>query len=260
MIRQHALPFFKPLFFSLVFGLAAVGPAWSKETKQTLAVAVGWHKPPYVIGEVDSGFELELVKHLFKNSPYSVEFISVPFGRTPYMLNEQKADIGLTLNEFHDVDPSWLTEPYVVYQNAVMSLESRQYELTSLSDLRAYSVVAFQSAETVLGPEYAAIVKGREDYIELPDQHSQVILFLRGSVQLAVMDINIFHFLQRNLPGSFATIPVDMHHLFPKNPYSAGIPDATVREFFNQQLAIAIEDGNYQRLLDEFGIVDLLNN
>lgn len=231
----------------------------AEDKTSTLSVAVGWHKPPYVIGEVDSGFELELVKHLFRDTPYSIEFISVPFGRTPYMLNEQKADIGLTLNEFHDVDPAWLTKPYVVYQNAVMSLTANDYELTTLKDLKSYSVVAFQSAATVLGPEYASMVAGRDDYVELPDQHSQLILFLRGSVQLAVMDINIFHYLQRNLPGSFATISVDKHYLFPKNPYSAGIPDKQIRNLFNQQLSAAIEDGSYARLLNEFGIVDLLN-
>lgn len=249
-MRPFALTAF--LLFTLLFHL----PIAAKQ----VSVAVGKNKPPYVVQDGSSGFELELIKHFMHNEGHTVEFIFIPFGRTSYILNQGEADIGLTLNHYHDIDHSWLSDPYIAYQNFAISLIRNDVKVTSMADLQFHSVVAFQSATTVLGPEYKAMVIGRANYLELPDQENQVLLLLRGSVDIAVMDRNIFHFFKQHSPTYLRDEPIRYHRLFPKSIYSAGIADDELREAFNRQLKLAIEDGTYQMLIQQFGLVDLLHS
>lgn len=225
-----------------------------------VSIAVGKNKPPYVIQDGSSGFELELVKQFMHNEGHTVEFVFIPFGRTSYVLNQGEADIGLTLNHYHDIDHSWLSGPYIAYQNFAISLVKNDVKVTSMADLQFHSVVAFQSATTVLGPEYKAMVIGRANYLELPDQENQVMLLLRGSVDIAVMDRNIFHFFKQISPGYLRDEPVKYHRLFPKSIYSAGIADDELRAGFNRQLKRALEDGTYQALIEQFGLIDILHS
>ncbi|WP_100642581.1 substrate-binding periplasmic protein [Alteromonas facilis] len=222
-------------------------------------VAVGWHKPPYVIREANSGFELELTRYIMRKLGHDISVIYVPFGRTANMLTTGQVDIGLTMNKYHEIVPEWYSAPYIAYQNVAITLASNDIALTTVDSLNLYSVIAFQTATTVLGRQYAAAVNNRPDYIELPDQKNQVTLLLRGSVDVAVMDENIFRHFRLLVEPELRNKDVKIHRLFPKSVYSAGIPDADIREGFNRELALAISDGTYDALLMEFNLVDLLH-
>ncbi len=53
---------------------------------KNVEVAVGWTKPPYVIEKNDTGFEIELLRNIFKAMGHTFVPIYVPYGRSSYLL------------------------------------------------------------------------------------------------------------------------------------------------------------------------------
>jgi len=241
---MHYIAFILVIFFSSHTAFA-----------RQVDVVVGWTKAPYVISEKDSGFELELVRAILLEMGHEMQLIYVPFGRTASVVRKGGVDMGLTLNSGHDIDPAILSDEYVYYQNVAVSLADRHLEINEIKDLHGYGVIAFQTALSVLGEAFKNTMAHKKNYIELAQQERQVNLLLLGSVDVAVLDRNIFHYVKHQLPIEKQQ-DTTIHELFPVSPYSAAIPDEALRIQFNQVLATFIEDGRYQSLLDQF---DLFN-
>lgn len=222
-----------------------------------IEVVVGWTKPPYVISEEDSGFELELVRSILLEMGHDMSPIYVPFGRTASMLKKGGMDMGLTLNPGHEIDPAMLTDAYVYYQNVAVSRTDRNFEINEIQDLVGHSVIAFQTAISVLGEEFKNTLAHQKNYMELAQQDRQVSLLLLGSVDVAVLDRNIFQYVKHQLPVE-KQHSTTIHELFPVSSYSAAIPDDQLRRQFNKVLAQFIKDGRYQSLLDEFGLFNFI--
>lgn len=237
------------LLFCVLLSIPAVA--------RQIDVVVGWDKPPYVIAESHSGFELELMRQILAELGHDMLPIYVPFGRTPRLINARGADIGLTMNARHPVDNAILSRVYVVYQNVAITLQKRHLVISELNDLRRHSVAAFQTASHVLGKEYRDVVSQHPSYIEIPQQRRQVSLLLAGSIDVAVMDRNIFTHLRNKQPAE-RQAEVDIHPVFGVSPYRAAIVEDELRRQFNQTLATFIDDGRYQALIDRFGLVNLI--
>lgn len=234
--------------------IALVVSPWA--CARQIDVIVGWSKPPYVIAETHSGFELELTRTILTSLGHELMPIYVPFGRTARLLESGAADIGLTLNIHHDISPEYLTNIYVIYQNAVITLASRNLKINTLADLEGYTIIGFQTASKLLGDDFAAVVNGKSSYLEIPEQSRQVSMLLLGSVDAVVMDRNIFSYMKSQMPKSQQRTTT-VHPLFGISPYRAGIPDPTLRAQFNRELGEMMADGRYQALLDEFGLTNL---
>jgi polar amino acid transport system substrate-binding protein len=224
-----------------------------------IEVVVGWTKPPYVISEQDSGFELELVRAILLEMGHDMAPIYVPLGRTASIMKKGEVDIGLTLNPGHDIDPAILTDAYVYYQNVAVSRTDRNFEIHEIQDLVGHSVIAFQTAISVLGEEFKDTLAHQKNYMELAQQDRQVSLLLLGSVDVAVMDRNIFQYVKHQLPVE-KQHDTTIHELFPVSAYSAAISDEKLRNQFNEVLALFIKDGRYQSLLDQFGLFNFIED
>lgn len=223
-----------------------------------LDVVVGWDKPPYVVSADHSGFEIDLVRAIFAEMGHDISPIYVPFGRTARLLKDDAVDVALTINDSHKVDPTLLTDFYIVYQNVAVTRADRHLDITSIKDLTDKSVIAFQTASAVLGEEFGGALSSLPTYIEMARQDRQVNMLMLGSVDAIVLDRNIFNFLKaRN--DMYANDETVFHELFPITPYRAAIPDPTLREAFNNTLRLFIEDGRYQALLDKYGLENLFN-
>ncbi len=222
-----------------------------------LDVVVGWDKPPYVIAAQNSGFEVELVRAIFTEMGYEITPIYVPFGRTARIVNSGSVDVGLTLTPRHDIDPALLSNEYIAYQNVAVTLQERHLTISTLQDLSGKSIIAFQTAKSILGEAFFNVVDQQPTYLELAEQKRQVSLLLLGSVDVAILDRNIFHYIKSQFPKKqqYAT---QIHEIFPVSTYSAAIPDPALRHQFNTILARFIADGRYQALLDNFGLENLL--
>lgn len=219
-----------------------------------ISVVVGWNKPPYVISQTDTGFEVDLVRAVLRDMGHEISPIYVPFGRSARLLSMGSIDIGLTLNNSHDVSSDFLSDAYVVYQNVAVTRKDRALSIHSIEDLKGKSVAAFQTASSVLGEKYGS----HPTYIEMASQDSQVAMLMLGSIDVAVMDRNIFNYF-KSQDAQYADDEVVLHELFPLVAYHAAIPDQQLRAAFNETLQTFIEDGRYQALLDVYGLENLLH-
>ncbi len=220
-------------------------------------VVVGWNKPPYVISQEHSGFEVDLIRAILADMGHSLSPIYVPFGRTSSLLKDNMADIGLTQNSAHSLDKAILTDPYIIYQNVAVTRADRKLEISSIEDLHGKSVIAFQTATSVLGEPFSEIVSAQPTYIEMARQDRQVEMLMLGSVDVAILDRNIFNFFKSE-SRAYADEGTVFHELFPTSSYSAAIPDPELRATFNATLHAFIEDGRYQKLLDNYKLDNLL--
>lgn len=241
------LTLFPPLI--LILSLA-VSSAWGRE----LDLAVGWTKPPYVIAEGNTGFELDLMRMVFNSIGHDILPIYVPYGRSYALLASGNVDLTLTINQRWGIDPQFLSDVYVTYQNVAISLKKNGYNINKASDLQFYSVVAFQRASVVLGEEYAQAIEKSRLYIELPEQRRQVDMLLMGHAEVAVMDVNIFIHLSESLTGESQLNNVTIHKLFPASSYRAGFKDLELKQQFNQALNTFMASDRYKWLVKKYAL------
>ncbi|MCG7536832.1 transporter substrate-binding domain-containing protein [Pseudoalteromonas sp. OOF1S-7] len=232
----------------LITGLSLVKAARA----DVLDVSVGWTKPPYVIEQGDTGFELDMVKAVFAALGHELRFLYVPFGRSDSLLKTQKVDAALTMNRRMDLAGAVLSEPYITYHNTAISLKSRNLKIHSISALENYSVIGFQNASLVLGMEYRLATANSPLYIELPDQQKQVELLLRGKVDVVVMDINIFNYLSKAVVGQDQMPNVTVHNLFAASPYRIAFRDPALKDAFNLKMVQFKNSPAYYKLLHKY--------
>lgn len=214
-------------------------------------VVSGWDKPPYIISEGDTGFEIELVKAVLAASGRTARLHYVPMARSVRLISEQNMDIALSMNKGQAVPVDWLTDEYVTYQNVVITRHDRNKVIHSLNDLKDMTVVGFQTASQALGKAYEKVVATHPGYLEVADQQRQVSMLLLGSVDAIVMDHRIFDAIRSTLPAA-QQVPVDLHPLFDESPYRAAIPDPELREAFNHGLQTLRQNGQYNEIARQF--------
>ncbi|WP_448548485.1 substrate-binding periplasmic protein [Thalassotalea fusca] len=221
----------------------------------TVQAIVGWTKPPYVIEATSSGFELELIREVFRLANINIHFNYVPHGRLATLLEKGAADIALTINPRQKPQGMVLSAPYIQYQNAVISLKSMNIDVSKLEDVSDKSVVAFQNATKVLGAEYAAAVAENTSYLEVPLQSRQVELLMNKRTDMVVMDINIFNYLSRNIAGKSFMDSIHVNYYFPATNYHLGCTSEQLCEVFNRHYQLFIQSDLYLQLINKYQFI-----
>ncbi len=224
-------------------------------TQRKIDAVVGWAKPPYVNAMNDSGFEIELVKSIFKLNHIPVKFSYVPYGRTPLLVEKNKFDVALTISKKHNIKDAFLSESYISYHNAVVTLKSNKLSITRAQDLADLPVAGFQNASKVLGENFNAMTKQNALYFEVPDQKHQVELLLLGRVQAAVLDVNIFNYLSTQIAGRNIMNNVDIHYLFPESQYLLACRKKEICDVFNIGLTEFKKSDDYRELLKKYNFI-----
>ena len=239
----------------IMVGLCLLFFTFVSAQAKELVVITGLDKPPYVISNQNGGYEIELVRQVLATLGYDISLLYVPYGRTYDTMRSEKADIALTLNTKSGVPAELLSQPYVTYQNVAISLKKNNIMLTQLSDFRLFSVIGFQSASKVLGDVFAQAVKKNLFYLELPEQRRQVEMLLLGSVDIVVMDVNIFNYFSRAIKGTNQMDEVTVYAFFPPSQYSAAIKNTKLRENFNAAMASFKLSADYRQLRQKYDII-----
>lgn len=217
-----------------------------------LVLVAGLAKPPYVIPEQDSGFEVDLMRDVLAKLGHNISMLYVPYGRTYETMKQVNADIGLTQSQKAGVKAEILSLPYVTYQNVAVSLMEKSIKLDEFKELQSLVVVAFQNAQMLLGAEYAKATQQSPLYLELPEQRRQVELLLSGKVDVAVMDINIFKYFAKSIMGMNHLKKMQVHNLFTSTRYGAAIHDPKLRKAFNRELLKYFDTVEYDSLLQKY--------
>ena len=215
-------------------------------------IVVGLSKPPYVIKESMSGFELELIQQIFKVSGKRAEFIFVPYSRSEKMLQRDDITAVMTINEQVFPNTTLLSENYINYENVAITLNKNNILLPNISSLANHTVASFQLAHKVLGQEFANAMKIAPVFTQIVDQEKQVELLLRGRIEVVVMDVKIFLYYLNKLNMSARKSDVKFHHIFPVSPYRMAFKHKTERDEFNQALAKFRHSARYQNLISKY--------
>ncbi|GLX76967.1 polar amino acid ABC transporter [Thalassotalea insulae] len=244
----------KLLSVNLLLPLIMLSVSSVSYARQELAVAVGLAKPPYVIQENDSGFEIELIRNVFELMGYSTKFVYTTFGHSPKMLNVKEIDAVMTTNNRVFKDESKLSNIYVTYQNVAISLKESNLAINAISDLSNYSIAAFQKADKVLGNEYANAIEHSPIYLRVAEQKQQPVLLLKKRVQVLIMDRNIFNYLVKQMQISDIEQTFTIHPIFPETHYKMAFKNPEHRSSFNQMFDQYRYSDDYQILKKQYDL------
>nr|WP_289847879.1 transporter substrate-binding domain-containing protein [Aliiglaciecola lipolytica] len=220
--------------------------------QQNLFVAVGWDKPPYVMNNARTGFEIELIRDVIKSIGYDAQFIQIPYGRSYDTLNMPNIDAVATLSSKRQAKQMTLSKAYIQYQNVVVTLAASQIELTDVQDMSNLSIVGFQSAFRLLGNGFLKMASANPNYREVPDQARQLKLLFSKKAQAIVLDVNIFNHLNRTLLGKVDEQPVVIHQLFSPSLYRVGFIEPKIQEQFDKALVVYFSSERYAHLIQKY--------
>lgn len=210
-----------------------------------LNVLVGQNKPPYIRLETVSGYELELLREVIRRMGHEAVFVFVPNSRIRALLESGNGDVATLQPMTADEPGVFFSQPYIRYQNVVVSRSSDELTIQHPADLAGKAVIAFQGASKVLGADYRDAALQNKSYQETVDQRAQVEMLLQGRAAAIVLDRNIFTFHQQN---SAMPAAVTVHELFDATLYRAAFRDPALQRSFDKALLSVVLDNWYQQL------------
>ncbi|WP_337881319.1 transporter substrate-binding domain-containing protein [Rheinheimera sp.] len=207
-------------FWLCIIGIWCL-PLWACSGPE-LAILVGVDKPPYIDIKSQSGFELELLKHVSQQTGRCARFLHVPNGRLLEQFNEGQAD----LVSLQRTVPDGLhaTAPYIRYENVLIIRKDAVRSVRRLSDLAGKRLMAFQNASQFLTDDYRRMLPLLASYQEVVEQQKLPSMLLKKRVDALVMDRNIFEYYYRQTAPEDSSLQqlhwfgVNSYHLLGRDP------------------------------------------
>lgn len=217
----------------------------------SLTIGSALNRPPYILEDTGSGLEIDIIKAAFREMGLPVNFKFYSRKRQLLYFNKERVDAVMTMSTLNGVRGYW-SDSYIEYTNVAISLASRQLKINSIAELQNYSIIAFENAHILLGPEFAAVAE-KATYNEVDNQLSQNNMLYLGRVDTVVADRYVFNYLnnfvEKNLDSQQA---VSYHLVFPRTPYRMVFHNSVARDIFNQGLAKIKANGIYEALVAQY--------
>ncbi len=211
----------KPLSFviSLVMLLCTLQHT-AAAAKPILQVGIGYSDQLHPSSKGSSyTFEVLFTYRLLTELGYEVQFVTAPYARLTELLQQQKLHVA-TRQSGLATEGLFYSSPYTSFDNQVFALKSSQAQLSNISALKLYNIVAFQNASKVLGPEFASVSQQAKSYQELLDHTQAIQMLLKKRCDLLVMDKNTFYRRLAELKQS--QTPIVSFAILPKVQYRLG--------------------------------------
>ncbi|WP_348946287.1 ABC transporter substrate-binding protein [Chitinibacter sp. FCG-7] len=208
-------------------------------------VAVGEHKPPYILQDTHSGVEYELIVTALKRAGFQLDIQHMPNKRSQGLLAVGKLDATIAASG------AIASEPYIIYQNMAVTLCKDKIRLQQISDLTRYNIAAFHNASQLLGADFARITNDKQRYREVSPQYLLNRMLWAGHIQVAISDINIFKHFNREVDpkNSRALCPFA---LFPPTRYRLIFREASARDRFDLAMRELRNNGFYEMLAQKY--------
>ena len=223
---------------------------FSKEVK----VVFSYSTPPYVFKD-GSGIVLTIVKEALAYKNHTIEPVFVNMGRASELFRDGHVDATSITQTISGLDALY-SDDFMQYHNAAFVLKKRHIKIEKLNDLKDFNILAFQNAHLYLGEDFGRVARlADKKYMEVADQKQQVLMFLNGRTDVAVMDRHIFTFyknllIQENKVDK--NIEIELIELFPPTPYKTAFKDEKLRDDFNSGMKHLKESGRYDEIYDEY--------
>jgi len=215
---------------------------------KTLSVAVNLGKPwaYYHPEQGVTGIDVEIIRTVFKRLGYEIEFHLLAYNRLIKEFNEGEFDFASPAafqSEF-----GFFTQKYLPFSDVAISLKSKKFEVSDMSDLQNYRIIAYQHAESVLGQEYKERVK-QTQYLELAEREVQIKLLIHDRTDLVIGERRLLTYIAKEL---YPSHQLDIHKIFPVVSYGAIAKDKEVAERFDIELNKFILSGEFQKILNKW--------
>lgn len=239
------------LQFSLIFA-ALTSTSLSTESKKSLLVGFGMHKPPYVFEKEDTGLEVEIFREAARAAGYEVKTFYGPMERIKAMLIKGQLD-AITNTNSNETLNVYNSVPFIEYHNYAIALKSRNLEIKTIADLKKFSISSFQRARILLGNEFAKMADANPNYHEFADQKLRNIQLYKKRVDVVIADKRIFEYFNTQLDKS-----MDQHqeityfNLFKPYNYQAAFRTEEVMRNFNAGLAEIKKNGTYRKIENKY--------
>ena len=231
----------------------------SKTAEREVHLAVGFSVPPYVIADKNKGAEMDIVREAMALEGCRVIPLFVSNKRKNVIFLEGITDGAITVS-IHDELEGYTSGKYITYQNVAISLATRKLVISGISELKNKRVTAFQTASTVLGPEFSRIIAAQEGYREVPKQRQQVLHLFMGEADVIVGDPNILRWFSKNskFPDDVnRDQPVIIHQIFMPGHKYVVFRDKSLRDLFDRGIQRLKDSGRYDEILKNYGIVEI---
>ncbi|HLO93904.1 MAG TPA: ABC transporter substrate-binding protein [Burkholderiaceae bacterium] len=220
-----------------------------------LRMAFGERIPPFCFPQTASGIEVDVFREALAHKGYRLKPLFYPFARVPLAFKSGEVDATMTdLGEDLGQQGGHYGDSAVLYDNVLISLQSRRLHIQKPEDLAGLSVIAFQGALRRY-PDWLEAVHKAGRLAEINDQALQVRTLMRGRYDLVLSDRSIFRYfsLQLQREGE-ALLPVTEHVFTVANPhdYRPVFRDARVRDDFNEGLRWLRSTGRYKAIYDRY--------
>ena len=215
-----------------------------------VTLAFGQSLAPFADEQSGQGIEIDILRAALQLAGHSLVVGFLPQARVPLALADRSFDGAATLTPESGVKAAY-SEPYIHYQDVLITAKGRLRPPVTLAALAGLRVVGFQNASHYLGPEFAAYARDNPRYVEQANQLTQVRMLFGGQADVLVMEARIFAWQVAQLQHSRFSekpVPVDSVPLFERIPYRVAFRDPGLRDAFNAGLAKARAQGLLARI------------
>jgi polar amino acid transport system substrate-binding protein len=213
---------------------------------QAAPIKVGLHdSAPWAYrnaqGEI-TGVDYEIVKAILENEGIEAEFELYSYSRLLKMFSEKKLDIASPVAVPYP--GAFYSQPYFTVLDVVVNKSDKPSKIKSLQDLKGKTIVAYQQATEVLGPDFSAIIK-QAHYLEEADRQKQFELLMNDRVQLMVGDEKVLSYYADKNYGKGS---IQIHQIFQSVDYPAAFWNPELQAKFNSGLIHLTESGMFQQI------------
>jgi polar amino acid transport system substrate-binding protein len=216
-------------------------------TPQKIVVGVhesfpwSYSEPGYRI----AGQEKEIIEKAFKTQNIEVQFQIFSYSRLIAEFQNKRLDFASPIA--FEIPGAFYTERFLPFHDVAVTLKTKGLRVDALADLTGKSVVAYQQAEKVLGPEFSARVS-KEKYQELAERDIQIQMLFDGKVDVVVGEERVSGCLTEK---HFGKDKVSIHPIFKQVSYGAAAWDSTLVDQFQAGLKAIKRSGVYQKILNK---------
>jgi polar amino acid transport system substrate-binding protein len=192
-----------------------------------------------------TGVDYDIVNAILQQQGIEAEFELYSYSRLLKLFSEKKLDIASPVAVPYP--GAFYSQPYFTVLDVVVSKTDKKIQIKSLEDLAAKTIVAYQQASEVLGPDFSAIIK-KAHYLEEADRGKQFELLMKDRVQLLVGDVKVLSYFANK---HYQSGTVQIHPIFPSVDYPAAFWDPQLQAKFNAGLQRLLESGQLSEMQNQ---------
>lgn len=215
-------------------------------------LATRHHLPPYVYKKANSGIEVDLIKAIFNDMGMDIKFVQMPRIRMIQSFDQGSVH-GILTQNITASNVGCATDWYLKHQNVGFTLAEENLQLSTLQDLRKFSVLSFDGARRYLGEAFRAAVDNNPRYKESINQAAHIELVYLKRFNVIVGDEWILRLAQRNhfdQTGKYKRMTA--HYIMPPSLYSARFQEQSICDSFNASLSKLRGSGSYEQIVSAY--------